>query len=387
MRTILLYCNWGVYIDKDNRCHIPSVHKRYLTGLKNLGFDNIYLLTRVSTNHRPQMDTIADDINIIPLPWFDSYPGAIKSLVKLTTVFKSTSNISFDKAYLRTFEPFGWLLALFLYFGKNVRKNDIVMHFISDPKSAIYSNARDSFVKKNIRYLAFYPDMLITSFVASFFSPTSNGPVPIKNLPSFLTKKMKMVIESALLQEDVDSYEEYNKVGSVTNVLYVGYLRASKGVDKLIEGVKILRDSGCENFILTLVGDGDYRKELEEKVKEYNLHSNVNIVGYVPFSSVLFDYYKKSEIFVNVSPSETGPRVLLEAKVFNNFLVSTDVGYASEIIDNESGVIIDGEPESIANAIRNYIDNRGEIKCVLPNKNINHNLTVEQFFKEVLNVS
>lgn len=390
MKSIALYCNWGAHIDMDGRCWLPSVHARYIQGLRAIGYEQITLLTRTSKLKSEGMDFCVevDGFEILRLPWFDSYQGAIRYVHMLVKGFVAVRKINPDKLYIRTYEPLGWLAALLNM--RRGRRKDVVMHFISDPKSAIFSNAKDRSIVKWLRYLFFLPEYMLTVVAASIFRATSNGPVPMSRAPKFLRRKMKEVIESALLESDVARQNEVrrDREGSHVTVLYVGYVRASKGFPDLVDAMALAHDQGLINFNLIVVGDGSYREEAELRVVRSGLVDKVTFVGYVPFSNRLFEYYKSADVFINPSPSETGPRVLLEAKVFGCYLISTNVGYARRIIENESQGAIVGvhEPEKIAEALKAYVEYKhlsraSNLKLM---SQYSHSITVESFFKVVL---
>ena len=387
MKSIALYCNWGVFVDESG-VYIPSIHSRYIIGLKNLGYEKIYLVSKVSKKKSDSMDYFFEneELKVIGIKWFSNYMSSLGSFFSILKASLYLRRLNLSKIYVRTYEPFGWL---FVLSNINIR-NDILMHYISDPKTAIYNNANDNSLKKFIRYTLFLPDFYFTQFFALFCKVSSNGPVPQKNVPNFIAKKMNAVVESALLESDIRNIKErtsstsrYSKDDTVS-FLYVGYIRPSKGVDKLIEAVCILRDKGYE-FKLTLVGDGEFIKDLKTIITDNKLTSCITLVGYVPFSQRLLDFYTSHDVFVNPSPSETGPRVLLEARVCGCKLISTDIGYAADIIiNNEIGKIIScNNVDILVQSMEYYLVNTFTTE-IPPRKKLTHSISVEEFFKSVL---
>jgi glycosyltransferase involved in cell wall biosynthesis len=387
MRSIALYCNWGVYVDQQGSIFIPSVHAQYITGLKNTGFDRIILISKRADVKKNEMDYMLDrnSVQLIALPWFVSYLHAVTKLPRLITAFFSLRKFNVDVLYIRTYEPFGWVLSLFSTVSG---VKSIIMHYISDPKTAIWANKKDGSIKKLIKSLLFLPEFYLTSFSSLFCRVTSNGPVPKKNVPWFVARRMKVVVESALLSSDIDRYRDFCLTQSDKNILkllYVGYMRPSKGVSDILDSIYVLKCSGYENFELRLVGDGEYRQELSDKASMLGIEDNVVFVGYLPFGDKLFQEYAAADIFINLSPSETGPRVLLEALNFGCYAITTNVGYAAMLIkDEDVGYILDrADPEKVSDlVIQNY-----HKKKLIPYGSASGyaSYTVEKFFEEVIN--
>lgn len=387
MKSIALYCNWGVFVDESG-VYIPSIHSRYIIGLKNLGYEKIYLVSKVSSKKSDSMDYFfeSDELKVIGIKWFSNYMSSLGSFFSIFKASLYLRRLNLSKIYVRTYEPFGWL---FVFCNFNIR-NDILMHYISDPKTAIYNNSNDGALKKTIRYILFLPDFYFTQLFAFFCNVSSNGPVPKNNVPELISKKMNTVVESALLESDIRNINERTSFTShfakddMVTFLYVGYIRPSKGIDKLIEAVCILRDKGYK-FKLTLVGDGEFTKDLKTIITDNNLTSCITLVGYVPFSQRLLDFYTSHDVFVNPSPSETGPRVLLEARVCGCKLISTDIGYAADIItNNEIGRIIScNNVALLVESMEYYLVNTFTTEIPSRNK-LTHSISVEEFFKSVL---
>ena len=57
-----------------------------------------------------------------------------------------------------------------------------------------------------------------------------------------------------------------------------------------VRGLKILR-KGCHDVSLLFIGDGSYRKELENEVKKLRLEDYVKFIGIIPQSDLVKYYY------------------------------------------------------------------------------------------------
>ncbi len=80
---------------------------------------------------------------------------------------------------------------------------------------------------------------------------------------------------------------------------------------------------------VAIVGEGELRGFLENKIKEYRLENRVKLFGFIPQSEVL----KGFDEFALPSMKEGLPYVLLEAKAAGTPIVATRVGGVGEILD------------------------------------------------------
>jgi glycosyltransferase involved in cell wall biosynthesis len=184
-------------------------------------------------------------------------------------------------------------------------------------------------------------------------------------------------------------------------LLFVGKLIERKGVQYLIDAMKILQDKGVKAK-LRIVGDGPQRKDLEEKIKSLGLESCITITGFLPAQSrLLAEEYANCHIFVFPSivdskgNSEGLGMVAVDAVLMGKPVIATSVGGINDLIrDNDTGFIV---PEKNSSAIsekiifikENYTDTlkiaqRGRM-CAL--ENYSWNIVTEKFitvYKHIL---
>ena len=111
-----------------------------------------------------------------------------------------------------------------------------------------------------------------------------------------------------------------------------------KGFDLLIEVANLLKQKGA-NFEWIILGEGEDRKQLEEKVRSYQLENFVEFLGRV---KNVDEYYKKCKFFVLTSRFEGLGIVLLEAKSYKLPIISfdCDCGPNEMITDNVNGYLV-----------------------------------------------
>ncbi len=123
----------------------------------------------------------------------------------------------------------------------------------------------------------------------------------------------------------------------------ISELHKNKGLKYAIKGFKKISEK-YENLKFIIIGEGEDRKYLEEKIKKHHLENKVFLIGNIENAS---QYLKVFDIFLLSSLKEGLPFVLLEAGLAKLPVVATKVGGISEIIENNlSGILIKEKDES-----------------------------------------
>ncbi len=130
-------------------------------------------------------------------------------------------------------------------------------------------------------------------------------------------------------------------------IISVGNLIYQKGVDMICDIAKVILSENDE-WSWIILGEGNDRKLLEEKIKEYELENKLILKGNV---SDVENYYINSSIYVMTSRYEGLPMVLLEAKSFALPIISFDceTGPSEIVNDGINGYLI--EPNNIDSMI------------------------------------
>ena len=145
---------------------------------------------------------------------------------------------------------------------------------------------------------------------------------------------------------------------SMIRFVFVGRLVAEKNLDMLINAFNQLQ---CKNKRLVLVGNGDQRYNLENKVKRLSLTDNVIFAGE---SNTPEKYYREAHYFVIPSSYESFGQVVIEALSSGTPVIgfSTIEGKTLTAIDE---LIVDGETGFIcrkfnSNALRDSMERAKE---------------------------
>lgn len=130
----------------------------------------------------------------------------------------------------------------------------------------------------------------------------------------------------------------------------VARLSAQKGLPLLLDAVTLLRRRNID-FRLTLVGDGEMRKEIEARIARDDLGDTVAITGWADGAAVK-QYIRESRVFVMASFAEGLPVVIMEALALGRPVIATAIAGIPELVDESCGWLVKaGSAETLANAM------------------------------------
>jgi len=172
-------------------------------------------------------------------------------------------------------------------------------------------------------------------------------------------------------------------------------LNTLKRVHLIIEALSLL----AINVQWIHFGDGPLRSELEKlAVHKFSTKQNIKSLfrGAISNEDIL-QFYSKNyvDLFINTSSSEGIPVSIMEAQSFGIPAVAMNVGGVSEIVNPETGILLNSEdpPEQIAKAITELLNLPEETKSKL-RKNVfeqwegifNADRNFPAFIKQLLNL-
>ncbi|HUN17731.1 MAG TPA: glycosyltransferase [Saprospiraceae bacterium] len=139
-------------------------------------------------------------------------------------------------------------------------------------------------------------------------------------------------------------------------LLFFGYIRHYKGLDILIESLKILR-SEDKSYKLLVAGESYENEEIYlDLISEYKLESAVHMENKFISNEDVGSYFYASDVAVLPYRSATQSGILNMAYGFNKPVVITNVGGLAEfVVEDQTGVIVnESSPDSIANGIKKF---------------------------------
>ena len=166
-------------------------------------------------------------------------------------------------------------------------------------------------------------------------------------------KKFKLINKSSVIlnisESGVVKKEEKNFNKKSIRGLYVGRLDELKNIDSLIKSFQFIDN---KNITLDIYGQGDLKNFLDELIKNNNLNDKIYLKG---LYQNIISQSKNYDFLILTSFHEGYPNVIIEAMKNYLFVISTDVGDVSNLIDEKTGILINGfDPPSIAEAINKF---------------------------------
>jgi alpha-1,6-mannosyltransferase len=135
-----------------------------------------------------------------------------------------------------------------------------------------------------------------------------------------------------------------------TLLVHCGRLSVEKRVDRSIDAVAALCDSGLDARLL-VVGEGPQRHKLERRAAELP----VAFTGFVHSRADVAALLASADVALAPGPHETFGLAALEARACGTPAVVCRTSALREIVTAESGAVADDDPSSIAAAVRQIV--------------------------------
>jgi glycosyltransferase involved in cell wall biosynthesis len=147
-------------------------------------------------------------------------------------------------------------------------------------------------------------------------------------------------------------FEPVATAPDASDLLFIGELRALKGIDVLIDALTLLRDAG-RPVTLTVVGDGPDRAQFVGATKKYHLDDAVVFAGAMPARQA----FARGRLLIVPSRAESLPYVVLEAAAAGIPMIATYVGGIPEIFGSLTPSLVPPEDaRALAEAIGRTLD-------------------------------
>jgi len=160
------------------------------------------------------------------------------------------------------------------------------------------------------------------------------------------------------------SFRRIHNIGDEFLVLFLGRVHQAKGIETLIDAIKLLKDKGKSVNLLIVGQDDGYMSTLLDRAYDREVAGRVMFAGFrggVAKLSALVD----ADVLVQPSRNEAGARPSLEAVMCGTpVIVSRDTGAGKEIASFDGGLLFQsGDAGELANAIQEIIDSPDEAKA------------------------
>jgi glycosyltransferase involved in cell wall biosynthesis len=143
-------------------------------------------------------------------------------------------------------------------------------------------------------------------------------------------------------------FEAVEPSPEASDLVFVGELRALKGIDVLVDAIAQLARE-WRKVSATIVGDGPDAAALKARVERLGLADTVRFAGVMPARAA----FARGQILVVPSRAESLPYIVLEAAAAIVPMIVTNVGGIPEIFGADAATLIPpGDAAALAHAIR-----------------------------------
>lgn len=158
-----------------------------------------------------------------------------------------------------------------------------------------------------------------------------------------------------------ESYRDSIELGDRFIIGYAGRLTVDKGVDDLLSAfIKLAKRT--PNTALLLVGDGDFRQEIENSVREDGLENRVHITGFVSQADVP-GYLNAMDTFVLASKTtshwlDTFPLVTVQAQSSRIPVIASNSASIPWQLGETARIFPEGNREELQACLQEFIESK-----------------------------
>ena len=165
-------------------------------------------------------------------------------------------------------------------------------------------------------------------------------------------------------KEKIDEIKVENNIpNDIPVFLFVGRMKWYKGIKIILDALAAIKDEF--DFRMALVGDGDDREEMQDYANEVGVANKCIFTGAIHDREVLRIWYSAADLFLFPSTYDTNGIVVREAVACSLASVLVKGSCAAEgITDGENGILIDENPQSLAEALREICKNPEKTKIL-----------------------
>lgn len=175
----------------------------------------------------------------------------------------------------------------------------------------------------------------------------------------------KIMVNANLMPVDkIISKANIRNKGKFVRFVSVGRLDVFKGWYRLLKVLSQLKEEGYQ-FHWTVIGGGEEFTNLTRTICDYGLVDNVKLTGQLrnPFLEM-----NKADVFALLSEYEGLPNTIYESLILGIPVLATNVGgISSQIINGETGWLVNNNEEDIYMGIKYLLENYSEIEYIRKN--------------------
>lgn len=144
-----------------------------------------------------------------------------------------------------------------------------------------------------------------------------------------------------------DEFEPVPAADDAADFLFIGEMRALKGPDLFIGGIKKLIDKGEVGVSAIMVGAGPEKDQYRAMIEGFGLDGVISLRDPMPARKA----FAKAKIVVLPSRAEAMPYIVIEALAAQKPVITTDVGGIGEIFDDRAEMLVTPERGAVETAM------------------------------------
>lgn len=155
-------------------------------------------------------------------------------------------------------------------------------------------------------------------------------------------------------------------------------IQEEKGVFRIVEVSKRLRDEGFRDFEWRVIGDGPHYEQMLDMINRYKLSDNIKMVGR---QDPPYRYMTGATLFVLPSFHEAAPMVFGECRVLKIPVLSTKTTSAEELVsERKLGLVCDNTTEAIYEEIKQVFIGKKMLPILDNNTAESTNVAAEKYY-------
>lgn len=333
--------------------------------------------------------------------WNDKKKGLLEkniNYIKLGKLNFSFSISGFIKSRVLSFFLFIVSISPLYFLLKKEKPEYLIIHLLTSiPLSLlIFFNFKTKFVLRisglpRLNFLRKFLWKKISKKITLVTCPSKETMEYIKETKIFDENKVVVVHDpiintSVILRKKKDLSFDYKKINK-DYFLSIGRLTKQKNHKLLIDLFFNLKKKG-KNFYLYILGEGEEKEFLKEKIERLNLQDRIFLLG---FKENIYPYILSSRAIISPSLWEDPGAVMIEAAFCNKIVLSSNCknGPKEFLLNNDAGYLFENNKlESLINSFNQLTTDAPEIiynKKILAKKNskkysiFNHYLELKKF--------
>ena len=159
------------------------------------------------------------------------------------------------------------------------------------------------------------------------------------------------------IRSRIDRLRQKKRDGLPWRLCYVGTMeQLYKSPDILIEAVAICIKKGCK-LELVMIGDGQFRQQLEGRARQLGISDAVEFLGYLPPGDIVYNKLDQADLYVLPSRQEGLPRSVIEAMARGLPCIASNVGGIPELLEPWY-MVEPNEVGALAKKIESFLDDQ-----------------------------